>query len=96
LQVEKKIVLQSPMSDANRPMPVRSFKVDISQIGYVRWCLESHDGIGNPTTPDIIDLTIAPDYLVDAEALIAALEKEIGIAPVPPPADSPLLRTTDG
>jgi len=88
------------MSDANRPMPVRSFKVDICQIGYVRWCLESHDGIGNPTTrketPDIIDLTIAPDYLFDAEELIAALEKEIGIETVPPPADSPLLRNTDG
>jgi hypothetical protein len=75
-------------------MIVRSIKVNKNQIGYMRWCLESHDGIANPTTraedPTIIDLTIASDFLDDALLLIEALKSEIGIKEVSPPQQSPL------
>ncbi|MBN2529458.1 MAG: DUF4911 domain-containing protein [Deltaproteobacteria bacterium] len=83
------------MTELKRDMPVRSIKVKIKDIGYIRWCLESHDGIANPTTrmetPEILDLTIAPDFLDDAENLISALEEELGIERVDGPTMSPLL-----
>lgn len=83
------------MNDLNRKMPVRSIKVNIRDIGYIRWCLESHDGIANPTTrmetPEILDLTIAPHFLADAENLIDALVEELGIERVDSPENSPLL-----
>jgi hypothetical protein len=81
------------MKQLPETMPVRSIRVDKSQIGYLRWCLESHDGIATPTTrsndPDIIDLTIAPDFLAEAEELIDALVHEIGAERVLPPEKSP-------
>ncbi|MBN2804496.1 MAG: DUF4911 domain-containing protein [Deltaproteobacteria bacterium] len=76
-------------------MLVRSIKVDRKDIGYIRWCLESHDGIANPTTRDghnnIIDLTIAPDFIADAEDLINALVEELGVEKIESPERSPFL-----
>ncbi len=76
-------------------MPVRSIQVSRCDIGYIRWCLESHDGIANPTTrqgySDIIDLTIAPDFIDDAEQLIDALIIELGVKRIDPPEKSPFL-----
>ena len=81
-------------------MIIRSFRVDVDQIGYVRWCVEAYDGIANASTragtPDIIDMTIAPDFLADAEALIDALADEIGAVRVPPPAVPPLAAARRG
>ena len=83
------------MTDENRPMAVRSLRVAVSQIGYVRFCFEAHDGIGIPTTrndaPDIIDFSIAPDWIDDAEALIDALVLELDAQRVAAPPRSPLL-----
>lgn len=83
------------MNLQNIDMPVRSIKVNIKDIGYIRWCLESHDGIANPTTrmetPEILDLTISPHFLEDAERLIDALVEELGIERVSGPNTSPLL-----
>jgi hypothetical protein len=81
--------------DTKRTMAVRSIKVAKKDIGYIRWCLESHDGIANPTTrdgfPDIIDLTVAPDFIEDAEQLIDALVAELGVERVTPPLKSPFI-----
>jgi len=75
-------------------MPVLSIRVDKKDIGYIRWCLESHDGIANPTTrensSDTIDLTVAPDFLEDAEDLVEALTRELSVRRVTPPKKSPL------
>ncbi len=82
------------MATVDMSMPVRSLKVFKKDIGYIRWCLESHDGIAVSTTradePDILDLTIAPGFLDDAEALIAALVEELGAIRVSSPTHSPL------
>lgn len=82
------------MKEAFKNMIVRSIKVDKKDIGYIRWCLESHDGIANPTTrmetPNILDLTIAPHFLDDAENLIDALITELGIERVEAPEFTPL------
>ncbi|MBN2340500.1 MAG: DUF4911 domain-containing protein [Deltaproteobacteria bacterium] len=83
------------MTQSELEMHVRSIKVNKKDIGYIRWCLESHDGIANPTTrmetPDILDLTISPHFLDDAERLIDALVKELGIERVDAPDKPPLL-----
>lgn len=83
------------MTQPEMRMLVRSIKVDKKDIGYIRWCLESHDGIANPTTrmetPNILDLTIAPHFIDDAENLIDALVRELGIERVKAPDDTPLL-----
>jgi hypothetical protein len=82
------------MTTADMSMPVRSLKVFKKDISYIRWCLESHDGIAVSTTrtdePDVVDLTIAPGFLDDAEALIAALVEELGARRVASPPHSPL------
>jgi len=75
-------------------MILRSVRVNREHISYLKWLLESHDGIATPTTregtPDIVDLLIAPDFLADLEALLDALVDEIGLERVDPPDAPPM------
>lgn len=70
-------------------MILRSIRVSKRDIAYVRWMLESHDGMATPTTRpgtnDILDLLIAPDFSVEFDALLAALGEEISMEFVPEP-----------
>ena len=78
----------------NRSMLLRSVRVNREHISYLKWLLESHDGLATPTTrdgtPDVVDLLVAPDFEDELEALLDALVDEIGLERVAPPAVSPL------
>jgi hypothetical protein len=82
------------MALENRTMILRSVRLNREHISYLKWLLESHDGIATPTTregtPDIVDLLIAPDFLFDLEALLDALVDEIGLERVEPPDVPPM------
>ena len=73
---------------------LRSIRVERRHIGYVKWLLESHDGMATPTTrpgsDDVLDLLVAPDFTEDFDALLDALHQEIGLEHVPLPASTPL------
>jgi hypothetical protein len=82
------------MNETASSMVLRSVRVGREHIGYLKWLLESHDGMATPTTragsDDIVDLLVAPDFVDDLEELLTALEAEIGLSRVDPPASSPL------
>ncbi len=75
-------------------MIIRSIRVDRKQIGYVKWLLESHDGMATPTTregtTDILDLLVAPDFAVDFDVFLAALHDEMDVEIVDLPETPPL------
>jgi hypothetical protein len=87
-------MLRGVTTPENRRMLLRSVRVPRDRISYLKWLLESHDGLATPTTrdgaPDVVDLLVAPDFEEDLEALLDALVGEIGLERVPPPAVSPL------
>ena len=82
------------MSRISNGMILRSIRVDKNDIGYLRWLLESHDGMATPTTRegscDVIDLLIAPDFENEMNEFIENLKKELHIEIVEPPEVSPL------
>jgi hypothetical protein len=82
------------MLAAPQKMLLRSIRVNKNNIGYIRWLLESHDGMATPTTregtDDILDLLIAPDFKDDFDAFLAALSEEIGVELVDLPHTPPL------
>jgi hypothetical protein len=57
------------------------YRVDRREIGYLRFILESYDGVAMLTTVDpragIVILCIAPGCLSEAEMLIGDLKREI-------------------
>ena len=75
-------------------MQLRSIRLLPQHIGYLKWLLESHDGMATPTTraghPDVVDLLVAPDFVDELEELLEALAEEIGVEPVPTPKRPPL------
>ena len=75
-------------------MIMRSVKVGREHIGYLKWLLESHDGMATPTTrdgsDDVVDLMVAPDFLEELDELLDAVSLEIGLIRVPEPSKSPL------
>ncbi|MDJ0766084.1 MAG: DUF4911 domain-containing protein [Myxococcota bacterium] len=75
-------------------MLLRSIRIDKRHIGYVKWLLESHDGMATPTTrqgsDDVIDLLVAPDFKDEFELLLTALSEEIEVEIVDPPSTPPL------
>jgi hypothetical protein len=75
-------------------MLIRSIRVNKHNIGYIRWLLESHDGMATPTTregtEDILDLLVAPDFEKDFDAFLAALSDEIPVELVDLPDTPPL------
>lgn len=82
------------MNTPETKMLLRSIRVDKSRISYLRWLLESHDGMATPTTregtDDIIDLLVAPDFEKDLDELLEAVHLEIGVERVDPPESPPL------
>ena len=82
------------MSTQSQKMLLRSIRVDKNNIGYIRWLLESHDGMATPTTRegegDILDLLIAPDFEEDFDAFLVALAEEIPVELVALPDTPPL------
>jgi hypothetical protein len=78
----------------NSQMALRSIRVAKRHIGYVKWLLESHDGMATPTTrsgsDDILDLLVATDFEDEVDALIDALVEEIGVGKAPLPKVPPL------
>ena len=82
------------MSEHSHGMVLRSIRVDKNNIGYLKWLLESHDGMATPTTregsEDVIDLLIAPDFEDEMNEFIENLKKELHIEIVKPPKVSPL------
>ena len=75
-------------------MALRSIRVERRHIGYVKWLLESHDGMATPTTrpgtDNVLDLLVAPDFAEEMESLLAALADEIPVTTVAPPANTSL------
>ena len=82
------------MSDLSKTMIMRSVKIGREHIGYLKWLLESHDGMATPTTrdgsDDVVDLMVAPDFLEELDELLDAVSLEIGLIRVPEPSKSPL------
>ena len=82
------------MKDPKTKMLLRSIRIEKRHIGYVKWLLESHDGMATPTTrpgfDDILDLLVAPDFSEDFDALLTALNDEIGLEIVALPENPPL------
>ena len=82
------------MSIQPQKMLIRSIRVDKNNIGYIRWLLESHDGMATPTTregtDDILDLLVAPDFEEDFDAFLVALADEIPVEIVDLPHTPPL------
>ena len=82
------------MSDLSKTMIMRSVKIGREHIGYLKWLLESHDGMATPTTrdgsDDVVDLMVAPDFVEELDELLDAVSLEIGLIRVPEPSKSPL------
>jgi len=61
----------------------RLFRVDREEIGYLRFTLESYDGIGVVATRDpfaaLIEISIAPGCREAVEELLASLAEEEGL-----------------
>lgn len=75
-------------------MVMISIRVDKRHIGYIKWLLESHDGMATPTTregcDDVIDLLVAPDFSREFEEFLEALRTELPLERVPLPPHPPL------
>ncbi len=71
----------------------RHYYTDTARIGFVRFIFEAYEGVAVVTTLDpgsgLIQLTIAPDLVADADRIIEDLKKEMtfygaqGIGPHP-------------
>ena len=71
------------------------FQLGKEQIALLRFLLESYDGLVFLRTLDnrlaLVELAWPPSRAVDALALIAALEQELGMQPASVPAEIPPL-----
>jgi len=75
-------------------MAMISIRVEKRHIGYIKWLLESHDGMATPTTregsDDVLDLLVAPDFVREFDDFLEALEAELPVERVPLPPHPPL------
>jgi hypothetical protein len=75
-------------------MALRSIRVERRHIGYVKWLLESHDGMATPTTrpgfDDVLDLLVAPDFVDEFDEFLMALKSELNVELVALPDTPPL------
>jgi hypothetical protein len=82
------------MPSAETKMILRSVRVERQHISYLKWLLESHEGMATPTTregtDDIVDLLVAPDFEKELDRLIDSLAEEIDLQRVDPPDEQPL------
>ena len=69
------------------------FKVSPRDLAYVKFIVESYDGLAILRTVDpregIVEWMISPDLVGEAEELIESLREEIPILPVAPPRTRP-------
>jgi Domain of unknown function (DUF4911) len=67
------------------------FRIRPEDIAYVKFVLESYDGVGIIRTVDrkkaVIVALVVDDFLGAARALFASLKDEVAIAEIPRPAD---------
>ena len=93
-QANRVVYSATVTTSTNSGMLLRSVRVNREHISYLKWLLESHDGLATPTTrdgtPDIVDLMVAPGFEGELEALLDALVDEIGLERVAAPAVPPL------
>ncbi len=65
----------------------RCYRISKAEIGYLRFILESYDGLAFVRTLDgreaLVEIAYPPSRSVDAEALLSALAGECGMAEVP-------------
>jgi hypothetical protein len=75
-------------------MELRSIRVDKNLIGYIKWLLESHDGMATPTTregtEDVLDMLVSPGFEEEFEEFVEALAEEMPVEVVDTPASPPL------
>jgi len=67
------------------------FKLRPEDIAYIKFILESYDGVGIIRTVDrkraVIVALVVEDFLATARALFASVKNEIEIAEIPRPAE---------
>jgi hypothetical protein len=77
------------MTFSKPKMQLRSVRVEKKDIAYVRWMLESHDGMATPTTRpgtnNILDFLVASDFILEFDSLLSALSEEIPLEHVDAP-----------
>ena len=82
------------MNRAPTKMLLRSIRVERSHIGYIKWLLESHDGMATPTTrkgiPDVVDFLVAPDFEAEFDLFLVGLAEELDVEVVDLPDEPPL------
>lgn len=73
----------------NSPLSKRYYRLSRASIAYLRFILESYDGLLFVRTLDsvgaLVEIAYPPSRAVDAEALLTALSAEIPLLEVPPP-----------
>ena len=73
----------------------RYFQLPRSEIGHLRFILESYDGLAFARTLDkqeaLVEVAYPPSRATDAESLLRALAAEIGLQEVPAPQQIPPL-----
>jgi hypothetical protein len=66
------------------------FEVRTEDIAYVKFVIESYEGVGLIRTVDrkkaVIVVLIVEDFLDDGRALLASLQREINLTEIPRPA----------
>ena len=67
------------------------FEIRTEDIAYVKFVVESYEGVGLIRTVDrkkaVIVVLIVEDFLADGRALLASLQSEINLIEIPRPAD---------
>jgi hypothetical protein len=73
----------------------RYFQLPRSEIGYLRFILESYDGLAFARTLDkhgaLVEIAYPPSRATDAESLLKAITAEIGLQAAPAPQQIPPL-----
>ncbi|TLN15325.1 DUF4911 domain-containing protein [bacterium] len=71
----------------------RYFKVDRSEIGYLRFIIESYEGLATISTMDakngIVSLSVPDSFAEEADRLVEALRSEMVITEIPFPGSLP-------
>lgn len=73
----------------------RYFQLPRAEIGYLRFILESYDGLAFARTLDsasgLVEIACSPSRMVDVDGLLRALAEEVGLSEVPVPEELPPL-----
>jgi hypothetical protein len=80
-----------------KPFTKKYYRLPRKQIGFLRFILESYDGLAFARTLDsrlaLVEVAYPPSRRADAEALLASLAEELSLeeAETPPPGEYPPL-----